>query len=75
LKKKGTDKKTLRAFIAAPVPESVSEHLRKIQVRLKTSGIAWRWVKPETIHLTLKFFGEIDPEQIQRITALMDQTA
>jgi len=32
-----------------------------------------RWVKPENIHITLKFLGDIHPEMIQPIANCMDR--
>ena len=50
----------MRSFLALAVPDSVTEYLRGAIERLavRTSGV--KWVKKEGIHITLKFFGEIE---------------
>lgn len=57
----------LRAFIAINIP---GEYLRPISVLLEelmSSNAAVRWVKPGSIHLTLKFLGNIKEEQVHEI--------
>lgn len=49
----------IRAFIAADIPEHIRSALADIQGRLKKDLPGIKWVKPETIHLTLKFLGDI----------------
>ncbi len=56
----------MRAFIAIPCPGSLKEKIIRIQNGVRGMGkIAI--VKPENIHLTLKFLGEIDKSQIPKI--------
>ncbi len=54
----------LRCFLAVPVPEEVKEALKELQELLKETGAKVRWVRPEGIHLTLKFFGNIPEEKL-----------
>jgi RNA 2',3'-cyclic 3'-phosphodiesterase len=53
----------MRAFVSIPVPEAVRREILKAQDDLR--GLAGsgdiRWVRPEQMHLTLRFLGEIDP--------------
>jgi 2'-5' RNA ligase len=51
----------MRAFIAIELPSNVKTELTARQQELKRAGLNARWVRAENIHLTLKFFGEIDP--------------
>jgi len=53
---------SIRTFIAIELPENVIAGLDRLQRRLKDSRLSIRWVRPETVHLTLKFLGDIDPE-------------
>ncbi|MGD8504474.1 MAG: RNA 2',3'-cyclic phosphodiesterase, partial [Syntrophobacterales bacterium] len=41
----------------------------EIQEQLKRSRGAVRWVRPGSIHLTLKFLGNIHPDQVDEIAA------
>ncbi len=47
----------LRLFVAIAVPPEVLEILIDIQNRFKNLDLDAKWVKPENIHLTLKFLG------------------
>ncbi len=66
---------TLRAFIAVPIPDAVTEFLQQVQSRLKSQRMNIRWVAPGNIHLTLKFLGDIHPLRVTEITARMDAAA
>ena len=57
---------TLRAFIAAELPDEVRTALGRVQADLAAAGVRARWVRPEGIHLTLKFLGQIPPEAAAR---------
>lgn len=65
----------LRAFIAIELPVEVSRELAALQQQLKTYGLKLRWVKPGNIHLTLKFLGDIMPDDIQAIAPAMQVAA
>ena len=61
----------IRAFLALDLPEDVTCFLGNISNRLKQSRVDVRWVNPTSIHLTLKFLGNIIGAQIPDIeTAL-----
>ena len=64
--------KTLRAFIAIPIPEAVTVFLRQVQRRLEAQPMNIRWVAAKNIHLTLKFLGEIEAPQLSAVTSQMD---
>lgn len=62
---------TIRTFIALELPPPVRLLLHKAQQELKRFKIRARWVRPENIHLTLKFLGDINPDHIDKIGAAM----
>lgn len=64
---------TLRTFIALELPPETISLLDKVQQALKSSGLRAKWVKPENIHLTLKFLGNIDPGDIDKIGGAMTE--
>ena len=57
----------IRSFLAIEIPITVLNRIRKVQEDLKSSRIDVRWVNPEKIHLTLKFFGNIEESRIESI--------
>src|SRR5690349_11728363 len=57
---------TARLFVALPVAESVKEELRRLQAELRErlpDGLV-RWTRPEQIHLTLRFLGEVETGRV-----------
>jgi 2'-5' RNA ligase len=63
----------IRSFIAIDLPQKTRENLTAIQDQLRQSQAGVRWVKPGSIHLTLKFLGNILPEQVDEIAAAVAQ--
>jgi 2'-5' RNA ligase len=63
----------IRSFIAIELPEKTRQKLAAIQEQLKESRARVRWVKVSSIHLTLKFLGNILPEQVDEIAAAVAQ--
>jgi len=56
---------TLRAFVAIELPPLAKEHLREILAHLRRAVPAGiRWGNPEGIHLTLKFLGNVEAQQV-----------
>jgi 2'-5' RNA ligase len=61
------EQKSIRVFLAAPLPEEIRTTLGKMQTRLRPLVKDLRCTRPEGIHLTLHFFGWIDPGDISKI--------
>jgi 2'-5' RNA ligase len=60
---------TIRAFIAVPLPGALLEQLADLQSRLerRIPPRSVRWVRPEGVHLTLKFLGDTPTEKLPGI--------
>jgi 2'-5' RNA ligase len=58
----------MRIFIAVPLPEECRSMLHQMQQALRTCQAEVGWVTVSSIHLTLKFLGEADPEILPRLT-------
>jgi RNA 2',3'-cyclic 3'-phosphodiesterase len=65
---------SLRLFVAIELPGEVREALGRLQHEFQRRGLEkLRWVRPEGIHLTLKFLGGTPLEKVPGIeTALTD---
>ena len=50
----------MRLFFAVTVPEPVQQQLASLTGRLRKAAIRGSWVRPENLHLTLKFLGEVE---------------
>jgi 2'-5' RNA ligase len=58
----------LRLFVAVELSDEVREALGWLQAELRSRGLEkLRWVRPEGIHLTLKFLGETSAEKVPLI--------
>lgn len=57
----------MRAFIAIPIPGPCLETIARIQHGLRESAADVRWTAISSIHLTLKFLGEVDPAIIPEL--------
>ena len=62
---------TIRAFIAIPLDPKIQHSIERMQDHLKKSNNDIKWVKPENIHITLKFLGDIDTKQINSIKQIL----
>jgi RNA 2',3'-cyclic 3'-phosphodiesterase len=51
----------MRTFVAIPLPNQCREMLGRLQQSLRATEADVRWVAISSVHLTLKFLGEIDP--------------
>lgn len=60
-----------RAFVAIDLPDHVRSALGEAQETLKSYGFRVKWVRPESIHLTLKFLGNIDVNRTDAIVNAM----
>jgi len=63
------EKTTIRAFLALDPPTDVLRRISGIQGALKRDiRGSISWVRPEGLHLTLKFFGDISTDQVTVIS-------
>lgn len=54
----------LRSFWAFELPDGIREQLRNVQAKLKPLYPNFKWVKPENIHLTLHFMGDLSTQDL-----------
>ena len=59
----------IRSFLAIELPATVQANIGKIEEAAKATSADVRWVSPGRIHLTLKFFGNIEESKIDSIAA------
>ncbi|MBW7864804.1 MAG: RNA 2',3'-cyclic phosphodiesterase [Candidatus Hydrogenedentes bacterium] len=55
----------MRCFTAIRLPETVRELLARQINRLRGAGGRVSWTRDENLHLTLRFLGEVTPEQLE----------
>ncbi len=64
----------MRSFIAIELPDTAKSALAELQRELKKTGADIRWVKPDNLHLTLKFLGNIEEKVIGTLVQVMRGT-
>lgn len=65
----------VRAFIAIEIPVSIKKGLTEIQDKLKRTGADVAWTRPEGIHLTLKFLGDVEEKQLESVKWAVEEAA
>ena len=65
----------MRAFVGIRIDPVVAQGICEAQARLDKQLKGIRWVKHESLHLTLKFLGEIAEERVQAVGDALAQAA
>ena len=58
----------MRIFVALDIDEAIRERISRFMEGLRGFAPDARWVRPESLHVTLKFVGEKPPEFVEKIT-------
>jgi len=66
---------TIRAFVAVNLDPGLKESVAVVQERLKAARADVGWVKPENLHLTLKFLGQVADASVQAIAEAIESAA
>ena len=62
----------MRTFLALDLPNPVRQHLATVIDTLAQRIPGVRWVKPNGLHVTLKFIGEIDEVKLKGIQSALE---
>lgn len=66
---------TIRAFIAIPLPSKVQRQLGELTAEM--AGVvpagAVRWVRPESMHLTVRFLGDTPVSRLAALQEVLDE--
>ena len=65
----------IRCFIALDLSDETRSELDRIIGVLQEADANVKWVKPTSIHLTLKFLGQVEEEKIARISERLKDIA
>jgi 2'-5' RNA ligase len=60
----------VRCFVAVDLPVSMREEIGRLQQQIALQGL--RLVRPELVHVTLKFLGEVPEEMIRPISQALE---
>jgi len=66
----------VRSFIAIELPDELKLGIAQLQAQLKSGKqLSMKWVDPRSIHLTLKFLGNVLADRISDITGAIEKAA
>lgn len=65
----------MRLFVAVNLDPAERERLRGATALLREAGLPVRWAAPETLHLTMKFLGEVDEAGVAEIGRAVERAA
>jgi RNA 2',3'-cyclic 3'-phosphodiesterase len=65
---------TIRTFLAIDLPKGILDQIGSLQYRLRSSleGMI-RWTKPDRMHLTVKFFGNLSGAKIKDASQILER--
>ena len=63
----------MRLFVALEIPSTVRQNLAELLSSLRAVSPQTRWVRPENLHVTLKFIGEVPATKLAAIRAALAQ--
>lgn len=63
----------MRTFVAIELPEEIRGALAAEQARFREAAADARWTRPEGIHLTLKFLGEVPENRVAGVEKALRQ--
>ena len=61
----------IRVFLAVELSPNIQENLFALQQQLKKTLPPINWVRPESIHLTLKFLGFVEPALVSQLLSAL----
>jgi 2'-5' RNA ligase len=61
----------MRLFVALEIPSTVRENLAALLKSLRKVSPQTRWVRPENLHVTLKFIGEVQETKLAAIRSAL----
>ena len=66
---------TVRSFIAIELPQQVRRQVAALQRELRVTKPKVSWTREDKLHLTLKFFGDVEQRKMNRLKATLQELA
>ena len=64
---------SIRCFVAVELPEELRGRIAAGTAFLKKSKADVKWVRPENLHLTIKFLGQVPEDRVPELTGLLKE--
>jgi 2'-5' RNA ligase len=71
---KTCNKINMRAFIAIDLDENLRKTVRNVEKDIENLGADMKLVEPENLHITLKFLGEVNEDQVKDIVKIVSDS-
>jgi 2'-5' RNA ligase len=65
----------IRTFIAVELAAGVKDRLAKLQEALGRTAAGVKWVRPENLHLTLQFLGDVEHLEVVSVCRVVQERA
>jgi len=65
----------MRTFIAVEISKAIRAEIQAIRERLKKIQANVKWVEQDNTHLTIKFIGDVGPDQVPAICSAIEKAA
>jgi 2'-5' RNA ligase len=65
----------IRTFVAVELEPAALDQLAALSARLRQQVTGVRWVRPEGLHLTLRFLGPSSPDRLARLEPTLERAA
>jgi len=62
----------MRLFVAVDIDDAIRERITRFLEGVRGFAEEARWVRPESLHVTLKFIGEKSEEEVQNIKRVLE---
>ena len=62
-----------RAFIAIDIPNKITDEIGELEKKLEKLEIPAKFIAPKTLHITLKFLGFIEDNEIDLVTQVLER--
>jgi RNA 2',3'-cyclic 3'-phosphodiesterase len=66
---------SVRTFLAIGIPETEQHRLAAVQSQFSRQAATVKWVRPEMLHLTVRFLGNISRQHVSKVLAAAHQSA
>ncbi len=65
----------MRAFLAVELSDAIRDSLREFMAPLQRLDVPVKWTRPENLHLTLKFLGEVPEESVPAVIEIANESS
>lgn len=62
----------MRCFLGLDLPDAVRAQTAALYAAWRGAGLKASWVRPENLHVTVRFLGDIAPDQLEALDGVMD---